>query len=1001
MTIEPWFRELLRIHYDKWAQRDYAKFEDIVRKAAASGTIGEAEVDEVLLDFPNPTPKRQLDWEEDDGAEAKLRNPPDVGPLARIKFRGWITDELAAELRMDGPKLQSLLGIDDDEVLNDVQENALHVLGRCNNPADWGRNRQGLVYGMVQSGKTANMIALIRLARDSGYRLFILLAGDKTTLRDQTQRRINTAFGLQNGGANVDSLTHSPTWIKDFRSTGLGYQGSFRYLDLARGERWTTIIVVKKQKDHLRELAAQIRLLKGHMAADARDFATVLPTMILDDEADYASQNTNVYGIGNTIHNELVELRQVIPSNTYVGYTATPQACISASLDDPIGYPRDFIWLLEPFMDRDNGGYVPRSYAGAWEVFWDYDRWLVHDMGRNEWPHHERGPHGKYRGIYIPNVDVALPGSFVDDTRFYEVETQYLDEVLRGARPLPPTVQRALTDYIITCGVRWWQFWRREGKAELPTRTEIEERYPHHAMIVHLSVTQGNQERVRGLTQRQWADAVQSKRQYSPDTTPPDDLFRERLRLQAERTERLMNGRMPPWPELSYLIDRCIEITETPINDPRSLGYGPFPGSPFVYLLNSSDDGTDLFYGEESDPEIRTKKAAVIVGGQILSRGLTIEGLAVSIFGRTQEMPLGDATLQMGRWFGHRKGHLDLVCVHLQRQARELMRELADADRYLRLQIKDAIYHGHPPDRILLELRNSPFFRVTSPRKSVFLTGDGGRMSFSGKLALLEQPLFNGPDIRHNLDRLEYFAANHDGEAVHDRATLYRNVNPDDVLNLLNSLHCAEDASQVSFSGYAQYLEDWRDRNKAPLLPNINVAIMDTNPMTRQRLTTVSRPRSTEEARSTVEDRFGSIVGGRSGDGSYKGDAFMDRDRAWHLTATEPEKTRQPGDDILIVFYRLSPNYVCKYLHDSPSAEFPEGRRTVKEVYLQPGDAWFVDTGGDPKDPEGRFSVVVFAAWTPGGGPTYPVKVNRLVDPDEALQIGRQQTGEQTSAEEG
>ena len=40
-------------------------------------------------------------------------------------------------------------------------------------------NRQGLAFGQVQSGKTANMITLIGLAKIAGYRLFIILAGDK------------------------------------------------------------------------------------------------------------------------------------------------------------------------------------------------------------------------------------------------------------------------------------------------------------------------------------------------------------------------------------------------------------------------------------------------------------------------------------------------------------------------------------------------------------------------------------------------------------------------------------------------------------------------------------------------------------------------------------------------------------------------------------------------------------------------------------------------------
>ena len=79
----------------------------------------------------------------------------------------------------------------DVQVLEDIRENTLHILGRCNNPNDWGdSNRQGLVYGMVQSGKTASMINLIAMGIKAGYKLFIILAGDKDSLRKQTQKRL-------------------------------------------------------------------------------------------------------------------------------------------------------------------------------------------------------------------------------------------------------------------------------------------------------------------------------------------------------------------------------------------------------------------------------------------------------------------------------------------------------------------------------------------------------------------------------------------------------------------------------------------------------------------------------------------------------------------------------------------------------------------------------------------------------------------------------------------
>ena len=85
----------------------------------------------------------------------------------------------------------------------------------------------------------------------------------------------------------------------------------------------------------------------------------------------------------------------------------------------------------------------------------------------------------------------------------------------------------------------------------------------------------------------------------------------------------------------------------------------------------------------------------LVVGGNILSRGLTIEGLCVTVFGRTAAQEMGDTVLQRGRWFGHKMGIVDITAIHLQDEAREFFRQIAEADRYLRLQIKQALWEGH------------------------------------------------------------------------------------------------------------------------------------------------------------------------------------------------------------------------------------------------------------------------------------------------------------------
>src|ERR1019366_6737934 len=69
---------------------------------------------------------------------------------------------------------------------------------------------------------------------------------------------------------------------------------------------------------------------------------------------------------------------------------------------------------------------------------------------------------------------------------------------------------------------------------------------------------------------------------------------------------------------------------------------------------------------QANDPDFyRQPIWKILVGGAKLSRGYTIEGLTVSYFRR--RAGTADTLMQMGRWFGFRKGYRDLVRVYIGR----------------------------------------------------------------------------------------------------------------------------------------------------------------------------------------------------------------------------------------------------------------------------------------------------------------------------------------------
>ena len=64
---------------------------------------------------------------------------------------------------------------------------------------------------------------------------------------------------------------------------------------------------------------------------------------------------------------------------------------------------------------------------------------------------------------------------------------------------------------------------------------------------------------------------------------------------------------------------RCIQITEEPIRNDRSQHYDVYPGSPYIYLVNSGDSGMRLHYTQMPQSRFKQKKQP-LVGGQILSQ---------------------------------------------------------------------------------------------------------------------------------------------------------------------------------------------------------------------------------------------------------------------------------------------------------------------------------------------------------------------------------------------
>jgi hypothetical protein len=104
----------------------------------------------------------------------------------------------------------------------------------------------------------------------------------------------------------------------------------------------------------------------------------------------------------------------------------------------------------------------------------------------------------------------------------------------------------------------------------------------------------------------------------------------------------------------------------------------------------------------------------LVVGGNTLSRGLTLEGLVVSYFIRTSTAY--DTLMQMGRWFGYRTGYEDLPRIWMTNELAENFFDLATVEEDFRTEVKRYTLQKTPA-QFGPRIRTHPSLSITSRLK--------------------------------------------------------------------------------------------------------------------------------------------------------------------------------------------------------------------------------------------------------------------------------------------
>jgi len=509
---------------------------------------------------------------------------------------------------------QESLGKLPKKSLDSIEETTRDIVNLVDHKFNEDERCYGLVVGYVQSGKTGHFSGLISRAVDENFTFIIVLSGILNDLRRQTQIRLHKdVFGTSGIKAHAPLKAISPPKNSKFRfltdiDSDIG-SGEFTIVDedmkKVIEDDQVLVAITKKNTSVLQHLLNGIANASDSIKGQHK-------VLIIDDEADHATVNTGGEGeesfADSTLEGEDEEDPtddDSDPSKTNLLVRKIIQQFTRTAYIGYTATPYANV-LIDPFLETEELGLslYPRDFIMNLSKPDDY-------FGAERF----FGTEGDDEGLHV----ILHPEDTAEEIMQVEmnIDTNIQDVV-------PSGLQEAMLDFILTGAVKHHR--RQQGKSIHPL---------HHSMLVHVSRLNEDQNVIHTMVNQLMSDwKVQASSMVEQDD------FLEKL------NQRWNDEFVSKFPQ----IEAFEEFSESIIEDDGWIQ------DIKVMMINSKSDEILDYDAYEGGLSV------IAIGGNKLSRGLTLEGLTVSMYMRKTRMY--DSLMQMGRWFGYRQGYEDLVRVH-------------------------------------------------------------------------------------------------------------------------------------------------------------------------------------------------------------------------------------------------------------------------------------------------------------------------------------------------
>ena len=578
-----------------------------------------------------------------------------------------------------------------DTAVQFVEKNCHWILNHLSRDTRSSGPVKGLVMGSVQSGKTANMIGLAAMAAHYDWNFIIILSGTIDNLRKQTRDRFLRDL-KRSGGVSwrVLDYTSNPDYYIDIEDKRRYLSDDLSlniFQDGTSDHKWLHryVMVCLKNSKRLERLITWLHSNPGKAAR--------MRILVIDDEADQASVNTRRMNealdeeeIERTAVNQLiidlVNGRNADGSKTiapfqamnYISFTATPYANVLNEAYESSLYPKNFISSLPE----------SKEYFGAKVIFGSCsdETYPGLDIIRN-----------------IPDAEIKALKSVHDGSAF----------------SIPDEMKKSVA-------------WFLCAAAALRSRGH---RKPI-SMLIHTTALQnGHLSEYEALKdwlsrERSTGSIVRLCESVYIDETARftfDDLksgYPDYGNL--DKVDPTLPSFSDIKPEIELLLSGVENIL---MGEDKQLAYhenGIHLCVDNCKANKYAEEGTYLRIIYPSSEQLAALAKApvfIVMGGNTLSRGLTLEGLVCTYFARNSN--LADTLMQMARWFGYRNGYELLQRIWMPHVVEEKFRLLEKIDEKLKAEFEDFMERGISPAKFGPKIMNSASiakFMLTSKNKS-------------------------------------------------------------------------------------------------------------------------------------------------------------------------------------------------------------------------------------------------------------------------------------------